>query len=251
MAERHDAKTIIAIAVVASATATFLHEGVGHGLTAWLRGDIPTELTSNHLSAVRPDRLVSAGGTLVNLLAGLCAYLASRKTAGSNIRYFLWLFSGFNLLAGSGYFLFSGVLGLGDWSDVIAGMSNQTLLRIGMAVFGAALYFIVVRLLAFGVGPFCPTRGQYNVVGRLPYIAACLFSCVAGSLDPMGVRLFFLSTAPAAFGGYSGLLWADCLMPHDAGTKRFVERSPAWWIAALLLGGAYIAILGRGVHFVH
>jgi hypothetical protein len=34
-----------------------------------LRGDIPTGLTSNHLSDLRPDRLVDAGGTLVNLAA--------------------------------------------------------------------------------------------------------------------------------------------------------------------------------------
>ena len=251
MAARHDAKTITAMAVVASAAATFLHEGVGHGLTAWLRGDIPTELTSNHLNAVRPDRLVSAGGTLVNLIVGCFAYLASRNTAGSNRRYFLWLFSAFNLLAGAGYFLFSGVLGLGDWNDVIAAIPAQSVLRIGMAVFGAALYFAVVRLLAVGVRPFCPARGQYNVVGRLPYIVACLFSCIAGSLDPMGLRLFFLSTVPAAFGGSSGLIWADCLMPRHASVSQLVERSPLWWIAALVLGIAYIAILGRGVRFVH
>ena len=251
MAVRHDARTIVAMAVVASAAAAFLHEGIGHGVISWLRGDIPTELTSNHLDAVRPDRLVSAGGTLVNLLAGSCAYLASRKTVGSNLRYFLWLFSAFNLLAGAGYFLFSGVLGLGDWADVIAGLPNRTMLRIGMAVFGAALYLIAVRLVAVGVRPFCATRGQYNAAGRLPYIAGCLFSCADGLLDPMGLRLFFLSTVPAAFGGHSGLLWADCLMPRGGGTKRMVERSRAWWIVALVLGGAYIAVLGPGVHFAH
>jgi len=36
--------------VIASALATLVHEGLGHGVTAWLRGDVPTELTSNHLS---------------------------------------------------------------------------------------------------------------------------------------------------------------------------------------------------------
>ncbi len=237
------------MAIVAVAASTLLHEGVGHGVTAWLRGDIPTELTSNHLDAVRPDRLVSAGGTLANLLAGLCAYLAARNTAVSNRRYFLWLLSAFNMLSGAGYFLFSGVLGLGDWNDVIAGLPNQTMVRIAMSVFGAVLYLAAVRLLAIGIRPFCATRDRYNVVGRLPYLAACVFNCMAGSLDPMGLRLFFLSTVPAAFGGYSGLLWADILMPRGAGEKGFVERSPAWWIAAVMLGGAYIAILGPGVHF--
>ena len=50
MTAAHDRVTIASIAVIASALATLLHEGVGHGVTAWLRGDIVTELTSNHLS---------------------------------------------------------------------------------------------------------------------------------------------------------------------------------------------------------
>jgi hypothetical protein len=58
MPDRHDKLTIISMAVVASASATLLHEGVGHGLSAWLRGDIPTELTSNHL--YRCDRIVGS-----------------------------------------------------------------------------------------------------------------------------------------------------------------------------------------------
>jgi hypothetical protein len=66
------------MAVLASAVATLLREGVGHGLTAWLRGDIPTELTSNHLSSMRPDRWVEAGGTLVNLFVGTVSLLGVR-----------------------------------------------------------------------------------------------------------------------------------------------------------------------------
>ena len=51
-AHRHDAITIVSMAVIASAIATLLHEGVGHGLTAFVRGDVPTSLTSNHLSSL-------------------------------------------------------------------------------------------------------------------------------------------------------------------------------------------------------
>src|SRR6204780_3805400 len=98
MGERHDKMTIISMAVVASAAATLLHEGVGHGMTAWLRGDIPTELTSNHLSSLRPDRWVDAGGTLVNLFAGAASLLASTSAgARSNFRYFFWILAALNL----------------------------------------------------------------------------------------------------------------------------------------------------------
>jgi hypothetical protein len=158
-------------------------ERLGHGVTAWLRGDMVTELTSNHLSTLRPDRWVDAGGTLVNLIAGCGSLLASRKAGErANIRYFFWILAAFNLLSGAGYFLFSGIAGFGDWYEVIGGMPHQVALRTGMTVFGFGLYVLMVRLLAVSVRPFVPDRPTYNVVGRLPYYAAGIFSCVAGVL---------------------------------------------------------------------
>lgn len=253
MSEQHNKATIMSMAVIASALATLLHEGVGHGVTAWLRGDIPTELTSNHLSSLRPDRWVDAGGTLVNLIVGTGSLLASRQAGDrANIRYFFWVFSALNLLPGAGYFLFSGISGIGDWSAVIAGLPHQVIWRIGLTIFGAGLYLLVVRLLAVSVRPFAPDRPAYNTVGRLAYYTACLFSCAAGALDPLGIKLFFISTVPAAFGGSSGLMWADNLLPRaPVERKLIVHRQPAWWIAAAVLGICYIVVLGRGIQFAH
>lgn len=253
MSTQHSKATIISMAVLASAIATLLHEGVGHGVTAWLRGDIPTELTSNHLSSLRPDRWVAAGGTLVNLVVGAASLLLSRRAAGrANIRYFLWLLAALNLLPAAGYFMLSGITGFGDWQQVIDGLPHQTAVRIGMTVFGAGLYVLVVRLLAVSVRPFSPEPSMYNTVGRLPYCAAGLFSCVAGALDPLGFKLFLVSTVSAAFGGSSGLLWADSLMPREAPElKLVVHRAPVWWIAAVVLGIPYVVFLGRGIQFPH
>src|SRR5262245_24425348 len=116
---RHDTLTIVSMAVIAPALATLLHEGVGHGMTAFVRGDVPTALTSNHLSSLHPDRVVQAAGTLVNLIAGVLSLLAaSRVNAGANTRYFFWILGALNLLAGAGYFMFSGIFGFGDWNEV-------------------------------------------------------------------------------------------------------------------------------------
>jgi hypothetical protein len=245
--------TIISMAVIASAMATLLHEGAGHGLTAWLRGDIPTELTSNHLSDLRPDRWVDAAGTLVNLAVGTLSLVASRSAGNrANLRYFFWIFAALNLLPGAGYFLFSGILGLGDWEEVIHGLPHQVALRIAMTLFGALLYLLVVRLLAISVRPFVVERSTYNTVGRLPYYAASLFSCIAGAFDPLGLRLFLVSTVPAAFGGSSGLMWADSIMPRTPPLQSLLVREQrAWWVAALILGSCYIVILGRGIQFAH
>jgi len=253
MPEEHSKTTIISMAVIASLIATLLHEGVGHGLTAWLRGDIVTELTSNHLSSVRPDKWVDAGGTLVNLLVGTLSLLTSPSGGASAARrYFFWLLAAFNLLPAAGYFLFSGVFGFGDWHEVISDFAHPIAWRIGMSVFGAVLYLIVVRLLATSLKSFVKVRSDYNIVGRLPYYAACIFSCVAGAFDPLGIKLLFVSTIPAAFGGSSGLMWADSLIPReDSKHNLAVPRLPAWWIAAVVIGIAYIAIIGPGVQFSH
>ena len=250
MQDEHSKPTIISMAVIASATATLLHEGLGHGVTAWLRGDIPTVLTSNHLSSVTADHWVEAAGTVVNLGVGTCALIASKQVGSrnDNLRYFLWILAALNLLPGAGYFLFSGIFGFGDWNAVISGLPYQPVLRIAMVLFGAAAYLFVVKQLAIAVRPFVHAPRTYNTVGRLPYYAACLFSCAAGLLDPLGLRLLITSTIPAAFGGSSGLMFADSWLPPESNAGGLtVRRQPAWWITAAILGGLYIAILGPGI----
>ena len=251
---RHSRLTIIAVAIIAALTGSLLHEGLGHGLTAALRGDTVTQLTSNHLDSVRPDRLVDAAGTLVNLAAGFL-FLFGARAAGrrANLRYFLWFLAALNLLHAAGYFLFSGVLGLGDWADVIAGLPHQAALRTVMAASGALFYVVFLRLLIRDLRPFCPDRATYNSVARLPYVAACVFMCIAGAFDPMGLKLFFLSTVPAYFGGTSGLLWGDVFLRGlpPPSEPLLIRRIRSLWIAAVLFGTLFVAIIGAGISFHH
>lgn len=253
MPQQHSKATIISMAVVATGLAVLLHEALGHGVTAWLRGDIPTELTSNHLSSLRPDKWVDAGGTLVNLALGAIA-LTFAQIGGQrpNFRYFMWILAAHNLFAGSGYFMLSGIFAFGDWYQVIRDLPNQLAWRTGMTLFGAVLYFTSARLLAVEIRAFCPRRDMYNVVGRLPYLASGLFSTAAGLFDPLGLKLLLVSTIPAAFGGTSGLLWLDNLMPSiPVEHELVVRRSLAWWIFASVFALAYIVVIGRGIKLPH
>ena len=153
----HDRLTIISMAVIASALATLLHEGVGHGLTAFVRGDVPTELTSNHLSSLHPDRLVQAAGTLVNLAAGAIALLASSRVATRpNLRYFLWILAALNLLPGAGYFLFSGIGNIGDWAAVFRGTAPPIIWLLAVlwfTIFPASTQATIFLILT------CPVSG--------------------------------------------------------------------------------------------
>jgi hypothetical protein len=218
-----------------------------------MRGAVPTQLTSNHLSTLHEDRWVDAGGTLVNLAAGAVALLAAHAARShANRRYFWWLFAAHNLFPGAGYFMFSGIIGFGDWQEVIRGLPHQAAWRTGMTIFGLALYVLVARLLAIGIRPFCARRSMYNTVGRLPYLAACFFMCAAGLFDPLGLNLFLVSTVPGSFGGSSGMLWLDSMMPRaEPAQFLFVRRQPVWWIAAAVFAIVFIATVGRGINLAH
>ena len=249
---KHSKATILALAMLASVIGSLLHEGLGHGVTAWLRGDQVTEWTSNHLDSVRPDRLVDAGGTLVNLAAGFLFYFAARAAGRcANLRYFLWVLAALNLMDAAGYFLFSGVLDVGDWAQVIAGLPHQGALRAAMAATGALLYVVFLRWIVIGLRPFCPNRETYNTVGRLPYYGSCIYMCMAGALDPLGFKLMVLSTIPAYFGGLSGFLWGDVFLRGQPAPPQVLEvkRSPAVWIAATAVGLAFLATVARGIEF--
>jgi len=117
-----------------------------------------------------------------------------------------------------------------------------------MVAGGSVLYVAVARQLALAIGPFLGSRADYNRVGRWPYVVAGLFSVVAGIFDPLGFRLMVISTIPAAFGGSSGLLWADAFLPRDpVDSPLIVGRDPLWWAVAFLMGAAYVVLIGRGV----
>jgi hypothetical protein len=246
MASRHDRLTIASIAVVASVTTVMLHEGVGHGVTAWLRGDHPTLLTSNHLSADVPDKLVSAGGTLANLVAGALAWLAIRRAEDSTLRYTLWLFSLLNLMVGAGYFLFSGVFGYGDWEAVIEDLPSYGVVRPLMAIGGGVLYALVVWRMSRAL------RRDYApdplALWLLPYVAGALVAVLAGWFDPAGSELFWRSTVPANFGGTSGLAWGHWYAGKiDVPGERVVARVPALWLLAATVALVHVAIDGPGI----
>ena len=111
-----DPMTICAISVLAAIVANVLHEGIGHGLLALLTGTRSGQLTTVAWSGGFDSRLVAAGGTMVNLAAGLAFWIALRCAThrSAHARYFLLLSCAFNLFTGTGYFLFSGVTNFGD-----------------------------------------------------------------------------------------------------------------------------------------
>jgi hypothetical protein len=251
-----DVLTICAISILAAILSNILHEGVGHGLIALLTGAKSGVLTTVAWSSEFDSRLVAAGGTLVNVVAGLMFWFALRSAQNASlpIRYFLLISAAFNLFAGTGYFFFSGVTDFGDWAAVISGLAPHWLWRVLLVVLGAVSYYAAVRVVGVGLRRYVGVpREQQRRLRKLtivPYISAILLLSIAGLLNPLGIQLLWQSALPATAGGQSGLLWLQYYIPRGTGPNRTpeqVERNSGWIVAAGILALVYIVVLGRGI----
>src|SRR5437868_9890008 len=150
-----DAITVGAISLLASMLGNLLHEGAGHGGACLLSGAQPLVLSSVHFECSVDARLVMAGGTLANFIAGALFFFLGRMSGRNYPRwkYFCWIAMTVNLFTATGYFLFSGIGGIGDWARFIRGLGPQWLWRIGLTIFGAVTYFLAARLSLFELRP--------------------------------------------------------------------------------------------------
>src|SRR5580692_8124550 len=116
-----DPVTVVAIAVIAYMFGTMLHEAVGHGGACLLTGGSPKEITTVSMDCSVDNRLVTAGGTIINVVAGVLLFALGRMTPRTSprLKYFLWIAMTVNLFAAAGYFGFSGIGGFGDWAMFI------------------------------------------------------------------------------------------------------------------------------------
>ena len=93
-------------------------------------------------------KLVDGSAPIYNLLAGAILWLVVRRSTkmASETRFFLWLFMLMNLLSGAGYWMFSGIAGIGDLATVINGWEPVWAWRVLMTVVGSALFMFFVWL---------------------------------------------------------------------------------------------------------
>jgi hypothetical protein len=251
-----DILTLCAVSVVAAILADVLHEGVGHAFVALLTGAQSGLLTTVAWSSAFDSRLVAAGGTLVNIAAGLVFWIVLRNSrrASPSLRYFLLVSCAFNLFTGTGYFFFSGITNFGDWAVVIAGMSPHAVWRVLLVVLGVASYYASVRVVGAGIvrylGVPLDQRRRFRKLMMVPYFSAILLLGVAGLLNPIGIQLVWQSALPATAGADSGLLWLRYYIPQGTVPRRSPEaipRSSGWIAVAAILAAVFVIVLGRGI----
>ena len=258
-----DSLTVGAIGILAYMLGSVLHEGVGHGGACLLVGAKALALSSVYFECSLDSRLVLAGGALMNLLAGALFFALGRLTGRSypRLKYFFWISMTVNLFTGTGYFLFSGIGGIGDWGAFIQGLGPQWLWRIGLTIFGAATYLLAARTSLLELRPLIGSNKEqrYQRAVRLsviPYFAGGTLMCIAGALNPEGMILILISAAASTFGGTSGLMWTanwlnrGTVIPYGPPAEPMpIHKSWPLIVAACAMAIAFVRVLGPSVRF--
>ncbi|HKR32605.1 MAG TPA: hypothetical protein VJT08_19145 [Terriglobales bacterium] len=260
--QRSDVLTVASVAALAYMLGSTLHEGLGHGGACLLSGGRPLVLSSVHFECSADTRLVMAGGTLVNLLAGALFFVLGRLVSREypRLKFFLWLSMAVNLFAGTGYFLFSGIGGIGDWNDFIRGLGPQLPWRLGLTVLGVFSYAAAAWVNLMELRPFVGSdERRYSRAWPMltvAYFTGGTLMCIAGAFNPRGAILILISAAASTFGGSSGLLWAtqwlksQSIVPLGSVERPIViQRSWIWTVVAVVTTIIFVVVLGPSIRF--
>ena len=158
---------------------------------------------------------------------------------------------------GSGYPLYSAVLGLGDWEVVLRGLHPAWVWRMGLGIVGAAAYIGVTTLSAKELG----RAVERNLVSRteiarlvfVAYWAGGALLLMGAAFNPISPWLILLSGVSSGFAAMAGLTRVPRMVENrTAGIgegKGLVSQSPVWIVVGLIVGTFFVAIVGPGIRF--
>ena len=262
-----DLLSIISIAVIVYIIQNVLHEFIGHGGATILVGGKLVSLTTAYLQSNLESasslgrRIVAAAGPIVNTVAGILFWIILKKQyhKKNSLTFFLWLLMSVNLFTGLGYFLFSGVSGIGDWITVLHGVENIWMWRIIMIIAGIILYMLAIwislRELNLFIGADEPHRGKRALkLSLIPYLFGSFFTTIGALFNPESM-LFVITSAASTFGGTSALAWMTQLYSTSWFSKIdeqpiIITRNWYWIVAAAILLFVHAFILGPGIMFL-
>jgi hypothetical protein len=256
----HDNATMLGgLGILAYVASMMTHEAVGHGgvcialgghnlmLTAW------AERCSSGVGLLG----ISAAGPVAQFCAGLLAWLMLRhlQLKVVNLRWFLWFYLVFNLLISSGYVAFSGVTDFGDAAVLISGREPHALWRGILIVGGAAIYYFSLLAAAMELRSLVGNDYGGRRLNRLvwiPYLTIGVAACCAGALNrTMGPVLALGLAAASSFGGALGMVRLPSMMQrYSARTTSptdYVRWNIAWLTLSVIVGAAFIFVLGPGL----
>jgi hypothetical protein len=264
-----DRLTLIAISALASVAGVGLHEHLGHALTCVLLGGHPTELGAFYvncdyagLSELR-IRLVALAGPLVSLAIGVVCFLVLRvrPPARPNAYFFTWLLGTLGLMSATGYPLFSGVSGVGDFGTSPDGflyqVSPEWLWRLILTIVGIAGYVLIVQFAVHEIDPHISGVGRPRIrYARLlvltSYLTGVGVAVGIGLLNLHAPIIVVISAAAGTLGASSGLLWMMQLLDRNRQVPApglIIQRSWRWVALGAVVTIAYALVFGPTLRF--
>jgi hypothetical protein len=257
-AEAQDSAIILAaLGILAYAASMMTHEALGHGAYCLALGGHNDMLTAWGERCDFHAPGIQAAGPGVQFGAGLFAWLILHWVSASaaRLRYFLWLYMGFNLLVSSGYVVFSGVTDFGDAAVLIAGLNPHIAWRVGLILLGGVIYYLSMRAAALELKRFAGLDDGSRRLTRLvwiPYAAAGVFASCCGALNQtMGHGTAIGLAAASSFGAGFGLLrlpdMQRGLAPRESSPSSYLTWNTGWGIAAAVTIALFIFFVGPGL----
>lgn len=262
---RIDWSTLIPVCAAAHVAASVVHEGLGHGGTCLLVGCHPQLLTTMQLRGDETGvssagvTLIAAGGTLANLAAAAmaAALLRRPRQRATAATFFLWLFATINLLQGTGYPLYSGLTNIGDWGEVVRGLTPPWIWRAALCFVGAGAYWMATRWTISQLGSRLHQSGTARVAEAnrytlTAYAVGGLLVLLAGLFEPGGAFIVLISGVAASLGGTSALAWGPQLLRDPQlgkwrGPPLGIARDWRWIMAGAVAAVFFVFVLGHGV----
>ena len=239
-----DKATIAGLALLLMPLLTMAHEIGGHAAACVATGGTLKELGAFYVecgnSGPGAARIVALAGMGMDAALGLIAWRVWRGLRGDLARltgWYVWLCLSFSA---AGYFLFSGVSGIGDLGPGEGGgigpLPQPLIWRAVFAAGGGYAYWRLVKAgiatLGEMVGQGEDTKPARRAVAHVFYAALCL---AAGA---------------ASIGGKAGLINIGFSAAAGAGGKPFTIARNGWLIAAgALVSLAFAMVLGPTIRF--
>lgn len=260
--------TMITISVLAYVVTTALHEYLGHAVVCVVLGGGLTEINAFYINCQYRNisdfsiRFIAIAGPLASFLTGLISFILLNrlKKLSSNAIYFLWLLGTISLLTATGYLIFSGITGLGDFGFTRDGALFaltpiwlwRTLLTIlGIAAYGSVVGYSLKKLNSI-LGGESPERvRRARTLTLISYFSGCGMAILVGILNPQGLYIILLSSLASTAGGTSALLWMLRFFKKDNTSSKpliTIKKDYRWIGISLLILGVYAIIFGPSLY---
>ena len=259
-----DRPTLIAISTLAYIAAVGLHEHIGHTLACLMLGSHPTEVGAFYVNCSYTGmsdasiRLVALAGPLVSLLTGILSFLILHRQAprAPSAYYFIWLLGSIGFMSATGYLLFSGITGIGDFGTGRDGLFYQAapewLWRIGLTLVGVAGYYLLIKVAVREIDQRISGLGRARIryarrLALTSYLTGAVVSVAIGLLNPHGLIIVVTSATASSLGATSGLLWMMQLLDRNRQVLApglTFQRSWWWIVSGVILTVIYALVLG-------